>query len=367
MIINVTQRPTRNGSKIYYTLEWGKGPGERKATGLFTYAKPKDQIQRNHNKETLVLLEKKQSQLIIEQQSVGSAHIPFHKFKTNFLDYYEEYVRNNLRPGNRHMEGSFRLFKEFLRKDFLTPVDLTENLCFRFRKFLLDRYTGDTPANYFARFKRCVKSATKDGYFRFSPAEDIAARSNPSRRLKEVIEVDEYLILLKAPCVNPEVKEAFVLSCYTGLRWIDVKKLSWPQIDGDTLKTTIIQSKTGRPLVLTLHPIARAILENRRNRIPPGRTSGKVFELPCQDGCNKTLQQWVTRAGIKKQITWHCARLSFSVLLQDANVDNATVSLLLGQTSTKYVDQIYRRARPKNAMASLTKLPGGEIQSVILN
>ncbi len=367
MTIIVTPRPTKDGSKIFYTLEWGKGPGERKASGIFTYLKAKDQLQRNHNKEALVLLEKKQSQLIIERQSVGSAHIPFHKFKTNFLDYYDEYVRNNLRSGNRHMEGSFRLFKDFLRKDFLAPVDLTENLCFRFRKFLLDRFTGDTPANYYARFKRCVKSATKDGYFRYCPAEDITARSNPSKRLKEIIEVDEYLILLKAPCVNLELKEAFVLSCYTGLRWIDVKKLSWAQIDGDTLKTTIIQSKTGRPLILTLHPIARGILENRRSRLASPGGSNKVFALPCQDGCNKTLQQWVTRAGIKKHITWHCARLSFSVLLQDANVDNATVSLLLGQTSTKYVDQIYRRARPKNPAASLARLPGSDPQHVQLN
>jgi hypothetical protein len=205
MTIIVTPRLNKDGLKIFYTLEWGKGAGQRRASGIFTYLKPKDQIQRNHNKEALVLLEKKQSQLIIEQQSVGSAHIPFHKFKTNFLDYYEEYARNNRRAGNRHMEGSLRLFKAFLNKDFLAPVDLTENLCFRFRKYLLDRFSGDTPANYYARFKRCVKSATKDGYYRYSPAEDITARSNPSKRLKEVIEVEEYLILLKAPCVNLKV------------------------------------------------------------------------------------------------------------------------------------------------------------------
>jgi hypothetical protein len=148
MITNVTPRTSKDGSKIFYTLEWGKSSGERKASGIFTYTKPKDQLQRNHNKEAMVVVEKKQSQLIIEQLSVGTTHIPFHKFKTNFLGYYEEYVKNNRRAGNRHMEGSFRLFKEFLRKEFLAPVDLTENLCFRFRKFLLDRYTGDTPANY---------------------------------------------------------------------------------------------------------------------------------------------------------------------------------------------------------------------------
>jgi hypothetical protein len=124
MTINVTQRPTRDGKKIFYTLEWGKGPGERRATGIFTYARPKDQTQKNHNKEALTVFEKKQSQLIIERQSIGSAHIPLHKFKANFLDYFEEYGNNNTRPGNRHMEGSLRPFKEFLKKSFLSPIIL---------------------------------------------------------------------------------------------------------------------------------------------------------------------------------------------------------------------------------------------------
>jgi hypothetical protein len=33
-------------------------------------------------------------------------------------------------------------------------------------------------------------------------------------------------------------------------------------------------------------------------------------------------------------------RLRFSILLQDENVDNATVALLLGHTSTKYVNTV---------------------------
>ena len=31
------QQVTRNGQKIWYTYEWGKGPGERKAAGIFTF------------------------------------------------------------------------------------------------------------------------------------------------------------------------------------------------------------------------------------------------------------------------------------------------------------------------------------------
>lgn len=59
---------------------------------VFSYIRgQKDQTQKNH-KQALALLEVKKSRIIIEQQSIGTAYIPPHKFKDSFLDYYEEYV-----------------------------------------------------------------------------------------------------------------------------------------------------------------------------------------------------------------------------------------------------------------------------------
>jgi integrase len=359
MDIKVHKRLSKDKQKIYYTFEWGKEEGQRQATGIFTHAKPKDQLQRNHNKEALAIIITKQSELILERQAIGSGHVPIHKFKANFLDYYAEFVAKNRRVGNRHLTGSLCHFKAFLRRDFLAPVDVTEELCRRYRQYLLDRFTGDTPANYFARFKRCMKAAAKEGYFRISPAEDVQAKSNSSKYLKEILERDEYFKLLATPCSNQNVREAFIFSCYTGLRLVDVKNLEWSQIKDGEVTTRIIQKKTGRPLVITLHPVARSILEKRSANNIGANTSNKVFRLCTTNGCNKVLGKWVLSAGINKHITWHCARHSFSVLLQDANVDNATVSLLLGQTSTKYVDRTYRRHRLKDHSDVLKRLPDG--------
>ena len=66
---------------------------------------------------------------------------------------------------------------------------------------------------------------------------------------------------------------------------------------------------------------------------------------------------WTREAGLKKKITWSCARLSFSVLLQDKNVDSATVAYLLGHTTTKQVNRIYKRHRPKDQYATISNLP----------
>ncbi len=53
MAVTISKKASRNKQKIWYSIEWGKAKGQRIASGVFTYAKPKDQLQKNHNKEAL--------------------------------------------------------------------------------------------------------------------------------------------------------------------------------------------------------------------------------------------------------------------------------------------------------------------------
>jgi site-specific recombinase XerD len=59
----------------------------------------------------------------------------------------------------------------------------------------------------------------------------------------------------------------------------------------------------------------------------------------------------------KKHIAWHCARHSFSVLLQQNGIDLATVAGMLGHTSIKYVQQTYKRYLQQSAIEAIKKLP----------
>ena len=354
--MNIAKRKNSKGDKAYFTIEYGRGNGQRVATGIFIYTHPKSQVEKNHNKQALILVDTKKSELQLEQQAIGSGFIPSHKFKGNFLEFYEQFVKDNRRRAKRHLQNSLTQFKSFLRKDFISPVDITENLCIRFRQFLLSKFTGETPANYFSEFKKVIRAATKDNYWRHNPVEAVNSKTNPSKKLKENLEAVEYIKLLTTPCLNEVVKDAFIFSCYTGLRFVDVRLLDWKDIEEERLTTRIIQHKTGLPVTLTLHPVAMAILEKRRKLACCVRST-KVFILPTHDGCNKVLGQWVSAARIGKHITWSCARLSFSILLQDEHVDNATVAYLMGHSTTNQVNKTYRRHRPLNQTASISKLP----------
>lgn len=106
--MNILKRTNSKGDKITFYYDLGRGPGQRPSTGVFIYKHPKDQFQKNHNKQSLALLDTKRSQAIIEQQAIGSAFIPQHKFKANFLEYFKEYLEQNKRKANRHLANSLK-------------------------------------------------------------------------------------------------------------------------------------------------------------------------------------------------------------------------------------------------------------------
>ena len=133
MNIIITTKLSRNKEKNWYYLEWGKNPGQRRATKIFTYTRPKDSLQKNHNKEALSIVKTKQSRMTLEAQAIRSGYIPQHKLQVNFLDYYAEFVTQHTRRGNRHLQNSLTSFKKFTAKNFLPPTDITENLCLRFK------------------------------------------------------------------------------------------------------------------------------------------------------------------------------------------------------------------------------------------
>ena len=85
------------------------------------------------------------------------------------------------------------------------------------------------------RFKRVLKKATKDGYFRHNPSEELPAKVGGNKKLKEILTAEDYSKLMNTPCLNHEVKKAFVFSLYTGLSWVHVKSLSWSMIKDDSV------------------------------------------------------------------------------------------------------------------------------------
>ena len=137
-------------------------------------------------------------------------------------------------------------------------------------------------------------------------------------------------LLASTSIESKEIRRAFLFTCFTGLRWCDIKALLWSSINNDSNQMKIIQSKTQEEVITPLNPAAIKLLGE------PGQHDKNVFHLPTANGCNKTLKAWVKRAGIKKAITWHNGRHSFGTNLIYNEVDVLTTSKLLGHNSLRH-------------------------------
>ncbi|MCS3798506.1 integrase [Chitinophagaceae bacterium OAS944] len=196
-------------------------------------------------------------------------------------------------------------FTEFIGAPSLPPIDVTEELCTRFRDYLLANFTGDTPMNYWSRFKKVIKAAYKQRYFIDNPVDDVKGKVNPSKSIKENMEIEDYISLLGTHCKNQHIADAFIFSMYTGLRWCDVKKLQDVAITNDIMIKRLVQSKTGKPMSVTLHPIALKVVQKvHRERLATGNISPLLFELPTRNGTNKVIKGWINDVNISKKITW---------------------------------------------------------------
>jgi hypothetical protein len=121
MSSTITWKLSRNDQRKWYTFDFGKQAGQRKGAGVFTHVHPRNKIEKRHNEEALALLDTKKSELTLECQSFGSSFIPSHRLRENFLDYYAEFVINNVRAGNRHLKSSLEKFKKFIKKAYVPP------------------------------------------------------------------------------------------------------------------------------------------------------------------------------------------------------------------------------------------------------
>jgi integrase/recombinase XerD len=336
-MITVFKKKSRDKKKYWYYLQYGKGVGQRVALGIFTIIRADDE-QKRWNLIELARVQEKLMEAMLGNQTRSK--------KTNFIGFYERFVDDNERPGKRHLASSLTQFKAFIAAKGINPDTLTEDNVIAFRRYLLDRFNGETPLNYFGCFKSVVKSAAKAGYFNGNVAEDVKGRKNPSRG-RDFLTSEEYLQLCNHPCPNAEVARAAIASLYTGLAWVDIKLLTYEMISAGVLTIKRQKSKVvGR---IPVHPSLTPILMTGK---------GLVFNLPTANGCNKILKAWAESAGITKHITWHCLRLSFSVDLLNKGVATTTVAGLMLHSSTTMVSKIYRRYLDSEGLEAIKKLPG---------
>jgi len=147
------------------------------------------------------------------------------------------------------------------------------------------------------------------------------------------------------------IKNMFLFSCLTGLRFSDIQNLRWKDISFDEQRLEIKMVKTSNPLKLTIIPDALSILEGLKGFRHP---ENFVFKRITNQAINRSVKTVISEAGINKKITFHCARHTFATVHLELGTSIYQVRDLLGHQNIEDT-QIYAKNLQKEVDLSMNR------------
>jgi integrase len=206
--------------------------------------------------------------------------------------------------------------------------------------------TDVTRHNYLRVVNYVQNNAVKDGLIKNNPGNVITIRYPESER--QFINEKEIQKIANVSFDKPAVKDAFLFSCYTGLRLADIFALKWSNIKDGHLYH--VQSKTGHSERMKLSQTALEIL-NRQIKLEE-----RVFIIPSRKHFFVAIRQLIKKADLDKRITFHCARHTFATLLISSGADLLAVKELMGHRDIR-TTLIYAKLVSKVKDEAIDKLP----------
>ncbi|WP_052596558.1 site-specific integrase [Aureispira sp. CCB-QB1] len=274
---------------------------------------------------------------------------------THFWEYeltHDNVIKPNTQKAHHQSLNYWKSFRADVQFSELTYSTILE-----FDRFLKTKNLNpNTIHGHHKRLKRYIYLAIK---------KDVFSGKNPYLKfpLKKVkttrvILTNRDLLTLEQLTFEPQeyfyqpILDLFLFSCYTGLRFSDVRNLNSHQIEienqGYTLK--LKAQKTGKHLILPLYKIHNKKPEQIINRYWERAQNFDGFFFPkyTNQYVNRTLKKIAQIAGIHKKLTTHVARHTFAThlaskvpihilkeILQHSSIETTMVYLHL---SNKMID-----------------------------
>lgn len=205
---------------------------------------------------------------------------------------------------------------------------------------------NNTTVKYLQALHKVIRLAlqnewiTRDPFANFKATLKETTRTFLSQSELDALQYKEFDIPRLA-----QIRDIFLFSCYTGLAYIDIFKLS-PQditigIDGEKWIITH-RTKTETRSPIPLLPQALEIIARYRNK-PDLLANNKLLPVISNQKTNAFLKEIAAICGITKNLTFHMARHTFATTVTLTNgVPIETVSKMLGHTSIE-TTQIYSK------------------------
>lgn len=197
----------------------------------------------------------------------------------------------------------------------------------------------NTTIKYITNFKKVVRIAYANGWISKDPFFNWKARlKNVEREFLSEGEIQE---MIKKEISIPrldQVRDIFIFSCFTGLAYADVQKLTKDNIvigiDGNKWINTK-RTKTNTVSNIPLLASSLTVIEKYAN-YKDISNSNKLLPVLSNQKTNAYLKEIADLCGITKNLTFHLARHTFATTVTLTNgVPIESVSKMLGHKSLK--------------------------------
>lgn len=344
--VKLKQKLLKNGNKSLYLETYING--KKSYEFLQLYLIPELSVKdRATNQQTLALANAIKSERIVDVQNSRHGFVSKSKTEISFIDYLRE-------QQSLYLERGSTMYAQSVRNSILHLINYAgENVKFKHvtKQFLIGyvKYLDTAKARgkkllapsskklYFQVIVTALNRAVKEQIIERNPAEFIMAGDRPIAKdtQREYLTFEELTRLMNSDYSFVDgkyfgIRQAFLFSCFCGLRVSDIRNLTWGDIrveGGGNYVARITQQKTRELIDIPLSNNALAHLPTIR-----GKKSERIFSLPMAWVIERELDRWVKSTGIDKHITFHCARHTHATLLLTYGADIYTVSKLLGHT-----------------------------------
>ena len=280
------------------------------------------------------------------------------------MNYHNEKMVYKLhKDTKRHYKSSQNYLRKFIKKEFKTNdiylKDLNYSFVIGFESFLRSYQPTDhhrkignnTTMKHIQRLRKMVTMAfhmewiNRDPFVKFKSTMEKSERTFlTDEELQSIEELTSEINRINL------VKDLFIFSCYTGIAYADIVKLTKDNIligmDGSNWIVTKRQ-KTKTPVKIPILEKAQLLINKYQNNCRAAVT-GTLFPMLSNQKINAYLKEIADVCGIKKNLTFHMARHTFATTITLTNgVPIETVSKLLGHTKLA-TTQIYARVIERN-------------------
>jgi len=237
---------------------------------------------------------------------------------------------------------TIRYCKEAMETDKMLS-DLTTSDMEDIYTYMLHQMSNNSAICYMRKLKTMLIYAIREGYISTNP---ITFHFHKDKVKKEPLTLEEVRLIRTKELGSKSIeniRDLFILQCYTGLAFRDMSSLSEKdiKIDKDGKEWIVKERiKTGVPAFIPILPVVKEILVKYNYHLPT-LTNQKY---------NSYLKEIQEVCGIKKTLHSHLARHTCGTLLLNAGVDMLTVSKVLGHSSTKTTEAVYAKLLPETIM-----------------